>query len=102
MSTAPSVATEAILVKSEEMPEGSVEVKGYDFNQGVDYKKLFESYSRSGFQATSVGNAITEINRMVRALYSSPPLIVSFILHAASDLLYSNVLWKTYILKRLS
>ncbi|RUS69171.1 hypothetical protein EGW08_023065 [Elysia chlorotica] len=65
MSTAPSVATDAILVKSEEMPEGSVEVKGYDFNEGVDYKKLFESYSRTGFQATSVGNAITEINRMI-------------------------------------
>ncbi|GFS27314.1 deoxyhypusine synthase-like [Elysia marginata] len=65
MSAVPGVAADAILVKSEEMPEGSVKVKGYDFNEGVDYKKLFQSYSQSGFQATSVGNAITEINKMI-------------------------------------
>ncbi|GFO05967.1 deoxyhypusine synthase [Plakobranchus ocellatus] len=65
MSVVPSVAADAALVKSEPMPEGSKEVKGYDFNDGVNYKKLFESYACSGFQATSVGNAITEINRMI-------------------------------------
>ena len=69
MSSVPSVAANAILVKSEEMPEGSTEVKGYDFNEGVDYKRLFESFSKSGFQATSVGNAVKEINRMVRSFF---------------------------------
>ncbi|GFO05977.1 deoxyhypusine synthase-like [Plakobranchus ocellatus] len=65
MSVVPSVAADAAFVKSEPMPEGSKEVKGYDFNDGVNYKKLFESYACSGLQATSVGNAITEINRMI-------------------------------------
>jgi hypothetical protein len=30
------------VVGSGEMPAGSVTVEGYDFNQGVDYHKLFQ------------------------------------------------------------
>ena len=69
MSAIPSIAADAILLKSEEMPEGSIEVKGYDFNEGVDYKRMFDTYSKCGFQATSLGNAVTEINRMVRNFF---------------------------------
>ncbi|EFA85746.1 deoxyhypusine synthase [Heterostelium album PN500] len=49
-------------------------IKGYDFNNGVDYGKLFESYINTGFQASSVGQAIEEINRMLNWRLSDEPL----------------------------
>ncbi|KAK7478753.1 hypothetical protein BaRGS_00029964 [Batillaria attramentaria] len=61
----PQTAVEAVLVKSQSMPETSETVRGYDFNDGVDYHRLFRSYARTGFQATNVGKAIEEINRMI-------------------------------------
>ena len=62
---APAAALDAVLQKSQAMPKGSETVQGYDFNQGVDYHKLLESYRRSGFQATNFGLAVNEINRML-------------------------------------
>ena len=43
-------------------------VKGYDFNDGIDYHKLLQSYRTSGFQATNFGIAVEVINKMVRVL----------------------------------
>jgi deoxyhypusine synthase len=37
-----------------ELKDG-VPVRGYDFNEGLDYGKVFASYINTGFQATSVG-----------------------------------------------
>ena len=51
---------------SEEMPADAELVKGYDFNRGIDYHALLQSYRLSGFQATNFGKAVDEINRMVR------------------------------------
>lgn len=45
--------------------EGSSKVSGYDFNNGVDYNKILNSYLTTGFQATNFGKAIQEINKMV-------------------------------------
>ena len=42
--------TETVLVKSVVMPPEAVIVKGYDFNNGVDHKKLLYSFLTSGFQ----------------------------------------------------
>jgi len=39
--------------------------KGYDFNKGIDYDKIFESFLTTGFQATNFGEAIKEVNRML-------------------------------------
>ncbi|XP_019640811.1 PREDICTED: deoxyhypusine synthase-like [Branchiostoma belcheri] len=61
----PSKATDAVLVQSEEMPADSVVVSGYDFSNGVDYHALLQTYLTSGFQATSFGRAVEEINRML-------------------------------------
>merc|ERR1719187_2515989 len=61
----PGIATEAVLVKSEEMSEGSQTVKGYDFNTGIDYHALLQSYKYSGFQATNFGLAVEETNKMI-------------------------------------
>ena len=47
------------------MPEGSETVRGYDFNNGLDYHELLKSYKRSGFQALNFGKAVEEINKMV-------------------------------------
>ena len=41
---------------------------GYDFNNGIDHHELLRSFKYSGFQATSLGNAIDEINNMVCVL----------------------------------
>jgi deoxyhypusine synthase len=56
--------TDAVFVKSVEMPPGCVLIKGYDFNQGVDHNALLESFLTSGFQASNFGMAVEEINRM--------------------------------------
>jgi hypothetical protein len=45
------------------------QVRGYDFDKGVDYDGLFASLKTTGFQATNFGLAVDEINRMV----PSPP-----------------------------
>ena len=46
--------------------ENPIEVRGYNFNQGVvDYEALFDSFRTTGFQATSFAHAVDEINRMI-------------------------------------
>lgn len=40
-------------------------VKGYNFNEGIDYHKLLHSYLTSGFSATSFGLGVEEIKKMV-------------------------------------
>lgn len=67
MSSVPQNLQDAVLVKSEK-DEFIVDkniVKGYDFNQGVNYDKLFESYLNTGFQATNFAKAVKEINNML-------------------------------------
>ena len=44
---------------------------GYDFNKGVDYHALLQSYKYSGFQATNFGLAVEEINKMISKRYTS-------------------------------
>lgn len=53
---------EAILKQSEE-PEG-ITIKGYDFNNGVDWEKIIGSFSSTGFQATHLARAIEIIKEM--------------------------------------
>ncbi|KAJ3411894.1 hypothetical protein HDV05_001529 [Chytridiales sp. JEL 0842] len=69
-----SIALQSVLVKSVAMPETSVEVKGYDFNQGINYKELLGSFKTSGFQATAIGQAIEEINKMISWRLTDEPL----------------------------
>lgn len=61
----PKLATDAVLVKSEKIPQEVGTVKGYDFNDGVNYHKLLQSYARSGFQASNFGHAVEQINKMI-------------------------------------
>lgn len=72
MSSAPASVTAAVLVPSKADVTGLVPVMGYDFNKGLDFEALLDSYRTMGFQGTSIGDAIDEINRMV--VLSSHPL----------------------------
>eukprot|EP00732_Lithocolla_globosa_P002994 Lithocolla_globosa_v1_NODE_2200_length_2113_cov_12.898445.p1 type:complete len:359 gc:universal NODE_2200_length_2113_cov_12.898445:195-1271(+) len=63
MAGVPESVQAAVLVKSESL-EGEPQVRGYDFNEGVDLAKLLDSYKFSGFQASNFGQAVDEINRM--------------------------------------
>ena len=40
------------------------DVKGYDFNLGVDFGKIIDSYETTGFQATHLAKAISIIKKM--------------------------------------
>mmetsp|Transcript_24959 Transcript_24959/g.48690 ORF Transcript_24959/g.48690 Transcript_24959/m.48690 type:complete len:391 (+) Transcript_24959:161-1333(+) len=69
---APAIATDAVLVKSE--PLETPTVTGYDFNNGVDYSALLDSYLHTGFQATNLARAVQEIDRMLDWSLLSEPL----------------------------
>ncbi|XP_067936983.1 probable deoxyhypusine synthase [Watersipora subatra] len=64
-SAVPSIAAEAVLVSSQFDTTDATVVKGYDFNDGIDYHKLLMSYTNSGFSATSFGLCVQEINKMI-------------------------------------
>ncbi|XP_049785734.1 probable deoxyhypusine synthase [Schistocerca cancellata] len=61
----PEKAKSAVLVESAPLPEGTPIVQGYDFNKGVNYHALLETFRFSGFQATNFGLAVEEIKRMI-------------------------------------
>jgi len=63
---APDIAQNAVLVPSGDLPVDPIEVKGYDFNDGIDYGRILKTFATTGFQATHFAKAVTEINRMVR------------------------------------
>lgn len=55
-------ARESVLKESEEpdLPE----IRGYDFEEGLDFDKFLSSYYTTGFQASNIGKAIDIIKRM--------------------------------------
>lgn len=62
---APFVARAAVLKESIALPEDMPHIKGYDFNQGVDHRALLQSFLTTGFQASSFGQAVQEISKMI-------------------------------------
>ncbi|MFH1801668.1 MAG: deoxyhypusine synthase [archaeon] len=56
------IARDAILKKSEEISGETV--KGYDFNKGLNYDKLLDSFSSMGAQATNLARAVEIIKEM--------------------------------------
>merc|ERR1712002_717262 len=61
----PSVVKDAVLVESVSMPEDSLTVEGFDFNEGINYEKLLGSFKRTGFQGLHFGQAVEQINKML-------------------------------------
>jgi deoxyhypusine synthase len=56
------IARKNALKKSKEVFSDSI--KGYNFSQELDYEKLLDSYSTTGFQATNFSKAIRIIRKM--------------------------------------
>lgn len=70
-SREPTLAAEAVLKRSGELPvEEQIVVDGYDFNQGINYERILQSFKRCGFQATNFDRAVNEIRRMVNDISS--------------------------------
>ncbi|XP_069333943.1 deoxyhypusine synthase isoform X2 [Eulemur rufifrons] len=62
---APAAALAAVLKHSSALPPESAQVRGYDFNRGVDYRALLEAFGTTGFQATNFGRAVQQVNAMI-------------------------------------
>jgi Deoxyhypusine synthase len=58
---------QAVLGASGKVPDGTPVIRGYDFDDGNDLEGVMASMVSSGFQATSLGQGIDEIKRMVRS-----------------------------------
>jgi deoxyhypusine synthase len=69
----PSSVTDAVLVPSNEMPEGSQKVEELDFNKftgrDITVEDLISGMNNMGFQASSIGEAVRIINDMVRSFF---------------------------------
>lgn len=57
-------ARKNLLRESEEI--SGTEIKGFNFDKGVDYKKIVESFKSTGFQATHLSKGIEIINKMTK------------------------------------
>ncbi|KAF6819909.1 deoxyhypusine synthase [Colletotrichum sojae] len=67
-SAPPAGATDAVLVVSEEMPEGAQKVEELDFDDikgTITAENLFDGMKYMGFQASSLGESIRIINDML-------------------------------------
>ncbi|KAH9515195.1 hypothetical protein Btru_019481 [Bulinus truncatus] len=58
-------ALEQALKESVPVADDTPKVGGYDFNEGVNYTKLFKTLPTMGFQASHLGQAIEAINAMI-------------------------------------
>mmetsp|Transcript_15536 Transcript_15536/g.18704 ORF Transcript_15536/g.18704 Transcript_15536/m.18704 type:complete len:364 (+) Transcript_15536:76-1167(+) len=70
----PDCAAEAVLVKSEKLPDETPTIEGYDFNKGVDHAALLDSLLNTGFQASSYGQAVQQVNDMIKWRLSDDPV----------------------------
>lgn len=66
-------AKESVLKKSENLEFKDI-IKGYDFNEGVDYSKIFESYKVMGFQGSALGKSIDIVNKMITWRLKDEPI----------------------------
>ena len=57
-------AKNSIFKESDERELSGEAVQGYDFEQGLDFKKFLSSLSSTGFQATNLGKAIKLARKM--------------------------------------
>ncbi|MEM0465509.1 MAG: deoxyhypusine synthase [Candidatus Pacearchaeota archaeon] len=58
------IARRNVLFTSEE-PKG-ISISGYDFDSGLDFDRLLDSYLSTGFQATHFSKAVKIINKMIK------------------------------------
>ena len=56
---------QAVLAESQQPPPDLPTIQGWDFNRGNDLDGILGAMLNTGCQATSLGQAINEVNRMV-------------------------------------
>lgn len=61
----PNTAAQAVLQPSEEVGNEAVNIRGWDFNEGNSLDSIMGSMLSTGLQATALGQAIEEVNRML-------------------------------------
>jgi deoxyhypusine synthase len=66
---------QAVLVPSEQLPNDAVQIRGHDFNDSNDVDSLIKSMLTTGLQATALGEAIKEVNRMLSWRLCQEPLL---------------------------
>ena len=54
-----------LILKSSKSSLNLQEVRGYDFNQGINYSEIIKSFATTGLQATNLSRAIEIVNSMV-------------------------------------
>lgn len=69
----PKASQDAVLVQASERPDTPT-VGGYDFNTGIHWERLFESYASTGFQASNLAKAIDTVNSMLEWRLSDEPV----------------------------
>jgi len=72
-------AFDAVLVKSVDVDKDAVECRGHNFEEvektgKVDYEKLFQSLTTTGFQATNFARAVEIVREMRRWRLSDEPI----------------------------
>jgi deoxyhypusine synthase len=55
---------QAVLVPTQTVPSTPV-IRGVDFDHGTDLDAVMGAMLTTGFQATALGQAVNEVNRMV-------------------------------------
>lgn len=58
------ISHDNVLFDSEEI--NGISIKGYDFNEGIDYDKIMESFASTGFQASHFAKAVSIIDKMIK------------------------------------
>ena len=64
-------AKSSVMKKSKNHELGS-QVKGYDFNEGIDYEGLLGSFSSMGIQATELAKGVDLVNKMLNWKENDP------------------------------
>ncbi|KAK9861670.1 hypothetical protein WJX84_004529 [Apatococcus fuscideae] len=73
-SGVPAAAREAVLTESQAAPPDLPTIQGWDFNRGNDLDGIMGAMLHTGFQATSLGQAVNEVNRMLDWRLSQEPV----------------------------
>jgi len=66
------LAAQAVLGASGDVPADTPTIRGWDFSHGRDLDGIMGSMIHTGFQATSFGQAIEEVNNMVCLMSAYP------------------------------
>jgi deoxyhypusine synthase len=64
MNNTEKISRKNVLYSSNDV--SGLDIKGYDFNNGINYDKILDSFLTTGFQATHLSKAITIIDKMIK------------------------------------